>query len=100
REGSTQLTAFEEVGDKLNRTAAACGFRWNAEVRRRYEKAIEIAKRQRKEKKRAMANQQRYSPRPTYSPPLENNQYSVSTSASIGETAQLQQPINSLDDVI
>src|SRR5690606_7205788 len=87
REGSTQLTAFEEVGDKLNRTAAACGFRWNAEVRRRYEKAIEIAKRQRKEKKRAMANQQRYSPRPTYSPPLENNQYSVSTSASIGETA-------------
>ena len=30
REGSTQLNAFEEVGDKLNRTSAACGFRWNA----------------------------------------------------------------------
>ena len=27
REGSTQLNAFEEVGDQLNRTSAACGFR-------------------------------------------------------------------------
>ena len=24
REGSTQLNAFEEVGDRLNRTSAAC----------------------------------------------------------------------------
>lgn len=59
REGSTQLKAFEEVGDQLNRTSAACGFRWNAEVRNRYIQAIDIAKRQRKEKKRAMAGQQR-----------------------------------------
>lgn len=55
REGSTQLNAFEEVGDILNRTAAACGFRWNAEVRKRYESAMELAKRQRKERKRALA---------------------------------------------
>ncbi|SFA69369.1 prespore-specific regulator [Lentibacillus halodurans] len=55
REGSTQLHAFEEVGDKLNRTSAACGFRWNAEVRNKYNDAIELAKRQRKEKKRAAA---------------------------------------------
>jgi prespore-specific regulator len=55
REGSTQLRAFEEVGDRLNRTAAACGFRWNAEIRRKYDKAIEIAKKQRKERKRALA---------------------------------------------
>ncbi|WP_085991815.1 RsfA family transcriptional regulator [Oceanobacillus senegalensis] len=55
REGSTQLNAFEEVGDKLNRTSAACGFRWNAEVRQKYDSAIDLAKRQRKEKKRAMA---------------------------------------------
>jgi len=54
REGSTQLNAFEEVGDKLNRTSAACGFRWNAEIRNKYESAIDLAKRQRKEKKRAM----------------------------------------------
>jgi prespore-specific regulator len=54
REGGTQLAAFEEVGDKLNRTAAACGFRWNAEVRKRYVEAIELAKKQRKERKRAL----------------------------------------------
>ncbi|HLS66859.1 MAG TPA: RsfA family transcriptional regulator [Pseudogracilibacillus sp.] len=57
REGSTQLNAFEEVGDILNRTSAACGFRWNAEVRNKYVEAIELAKRQRKEKKRAEAKQ-------------------------------------------
>ncbi|MFC3883043.1 RsfA family transcriptional regulator [Bacillus songklensis] len=54
REGSTQLAAFDEVGDKLNRTSAACGFRWNAEVRKRYEEAIALAKKQRKERKRAL----------------------------------------------
>lgn len=55
RDGSTQLNAFEEVGDILNRTSAACGFRWNAEVRKKYENAMDLAKRQRKEKKRALA---------------------------------------------
>jgi prespore-specific regulator len=60
REGSTQLNAFDEVGDKLNRTSAACGFRWNAEVRTKYDNAIDLAKRQRKEKKRALAG---HSPR-------------------------------------
>src|SRR5690606_5419511 len=48
--GSTQLNAFEEAGDKLNRTAAACGFRWNAVVRKRYEKELAEAKRERKER--------------------------------------------------
>src|SRR5699024_10495885 len=55
REGSTQLNAFEEVGDALNRTSAACGSRWTAEVRMKYDNAIDLAKRQRKEKKRASA---------------------------------------------
>src|SRR5690625_747793 len=55
REGSTQLKAFEEVGDQLNRTSAACGFRWNAEVRGDYVEAMELAKRQRKERKRSLA---------------------------------------------
>ncbi|SEA95080.1 prespore-specific regulator [Thalassobacillus cyri] len=58
REGSTQLKAFDEVGDALNRTSAACGFRWNAEVRQKYDQAVEIAKKQRKEKKRAEAIEQ------------------------------------------
>ncbi|MBN6185955.1 RsfA family transcriptional regulator [Aneurinibacillus sp. BA2021] len=53
REGSTQLCAFEEVGEKLNRTAAACGFRWNSAVRKRYEDAIQIAKAHRQERKKA-----------------------------------------------
>lgn len=54
REGSTQTAAFEEVGEKLNRTAAACGFRWNSELRKQYIQAIELAKKRRKEKKRAL----------------------------------------------
>lgn len=48
RDGGTQLAAFEEVGQKLSRTAAACGFRWNSYVRKQYKSAIEIAKAQRK----------------------------------------------------
>lgn len=52
REGSTQLCAFEEVGEKLSRTAAACGFRWNSAVRKRYEDAIQIAKAHRQERKK------------------------------------------------
>ncbi|WP_221566155.1 RsfA family transcriptional regulator [Alkalihalobacillus sp. TS-13] len=58
REGSTQLQAFEEVGDKLDRTSAAVGFRWNAIVRKKYEQALKIARRQRKERKRAAASNQ------------------------------------------
>jgi chromosome segregation ATPase len=49
REGETQLAAFEEVGRKLSRTAAACGFRWNSHVRKQYKTGIEVAKKQRKE---------------------------------------------------
>ncbi len=55
RSGSTQIKAFDEVGDALNRTSAACGFRWNAEVRANYEDAVQIAKKQRKELKRSEA---------------------------------------------
>ncbi|MFS0782410.1 RsfA family transcriptional regulator [Bacillus sp. 1P06AnD] len=51
REGSTQLIAFEEVGLKLSRTPAACGFRWNSVVRKQYHSGIELAKKQRKENK-------------------------------------------------
>ncbi|WP_419178077.1 RsfA family transcriptional regulator [Litchfieldia alkalitelluris] len=51
REGSTQLSAFEEVGEKLSRTPAACGFRWNSSIRKKYESAIQLAKKQRKQLK-------------------------------------------------
>jgi prespore-specific regulator len=57
REGSTQLQAFEEVGKQMNRTAAACGFRWNSYVRKQYKSGIELAKKQRKERKGKNADQ-------------------------------------------
>ncbi|MTH54070.1 RsfA family transcriptional regulator [Bacillus mangrovi] len=69
REGSTQLNAFEEVGDKLNRTSAACGFRWNAVVRHQYEKALQLAKKQRKQKMRATGKGQPAKKKLLYAPP-------------------------------
>ncbi|MDG5786462.1 RsfA family transcriptional regulator [Evansella sp. AB-P1] len=57
REGGTQLQAFDEVGDALNRTSAACGFRWNAVVRDKYEDAIKLAKKHRKDRKRKLAQE-------------------------------------------
>jgi len=59
REGSTQLNAFEEAGDELNRTAAACGFRWNAVVRHQYETELKEAKKERKEKLRILGKDYR-----------------------------------------
>jgi prespore-specific regulator len=56
REGGTQLQAFEEVGKKLSRTSAACGFRWNSYVRKQYKSGIEMAKKQRKELKKHVSN--------------------------------------------
>ncbi|WP_158737528.1 RsfA family transcriptional regulator [Alteribacillus sp. YIM 98480] len=57
REGSTQLKAFDETGDMLERTSAACGFRWNAIVRQKFEHKVKEAKRERKMRMRATANQ-------------------------------------------
>ncbi|GAB3799874.1 RsfA family transcriptional regulator [Virgibacillus kimchii] len=48
REGRTQLEAFKEVANKLSRTSAACGFRWNATIRKQYQEAILAAKEDRK----------------------------------------------------
>ena len=69
REGSTQLNAFEEVGDKLNRTSAACGFRWNAVVRHNYDKALSLAKKQRKQRQRILGKEQGGKKRLLYTPP-------------------------------
>ncbi|MFS0644736.1 RsfA family transcriptional regulator [Siminovitchia sp. 179-K 8D1 HS] len=70
REGSTQLNAFEEVGDKLNRTSAACGFRWNAVVRQQYEKALDLAKKQRKQRQRLLGKDQGGKKKLLYQPPV------------------------------
>ncbi|WP_078545426.1 RsfA family transcriptional regulator [Litchfieldia alkalitelluris] len=87
REGGTQLNAFEEVGDRLNRTSAACGFRWNAEVRKNYDQAIAIAKRQRKERKRAIDRARRESTPvvPTNTPIYMEQQQTI-----IEEPAEMQ----------
>jgi len=45
--GSTQLKAFEEASVTLKRTAAACGFNWNAFLRKEYTDQISQAKKKR-----------------------------------------------------
>lgn len=74
REGSTQLNAFEEVGDRLNRTSAACGFRWNAVVRQQYEKALDLAKKQRKQRQRLLGKEQSGKKKLLYQPPVPSLQ--------------------------
>lgn len=51
KEGGTQLRAFQEVGEQLNRTASACGFRFNAVLRHHFVKEIAEAKHERVIKK-------------------------------------------------
>jgi len=58
REGGTQLASFEEVAERLSRTSAACGFRWNSSVRKKYESAIQLAKKARKDAKKKQVSQQ------------------------------------------
>lgn len=42
--GKTQLEAFEVAGERLARTPAACGFRWNSFLRKQYTEEIQDAK--------------------------------------------------------
>ncbi|MEM1504945.1 RsfA family transcriptional regulator [Domibacillus sp. 8LH] len=84
REGSTQLKAFEEVGDTLNRTAAACGFRWNAVIRKQYEKALGLARKQRKQYFRSLQKKERASGIQVI---LEDPSAGENTNAAIGSPA-------------
>ncbi|WHY74317.1 RsfA family transcriptional regulator [Fictibacillus enclensis] len=88
REGSTQLAAFEEVGEKLSRTSAACGFRWNSLIRKRYESAIAIAKRQRKERSKGKSTSE------------ESNDHMVDQAAKQEDYRVAKEKVLSLDDVI
>ena len=90
REGSTQLNAFEEVGDKLNRTSAACGFRWNAVVRHNYEKALQLAKKQRKQRQRILGKDQSGKKKLLYSPPQPSfEDIDTMSSVEIPETIEM-----------
>lgn len=44
RTGGTQLEAFQVAAQQLNRTPAACGFRWNGRLRSIYRKELDKAK--------------------------------------------------------
>lgn len=92
REGSTQLNAFEEVGDKLNRTSAACGFRWNAVVRHRYEKALQLAKKQRKQRQRILGKDQGGKKKLLYNPPVPASEELTEVPLSISEPAAAATP--------
>ncbi|RLL47994.1 RsfA family transcriptional regulator [Oceanobacillus piezotolerans] len=100
REGSTQLNAFEEVGDNLNRTSAACGFRWNAEVRQKYESAIDLAKRQRKEKKRAMVSKTQTFRKPVIALPANFDEEMVKSEEDTAFSIVNAAPSINLDTVI
>lgn len=52
KEGKTQLEAFRDVAEQLSRTFSACGFRWNATLRKSYQSGIQHAKEERKQKNR------------------------------------------------
>lgn len=94
REGSTQLNAFEEVGDKLNRTSAACGFRWNAVVRHKYEKALQLAKKQRKQKQRLLGKDHGGKKKLLYQPPIPTpEELELSTEIATIETGVMDQPV-------
>ncbi|WP_226578454.1 RsfA family transcriptional regulator [Halobacillus litoralis] len=71
REGKTQLEAFQEVAEQLQRTPAACGFRWNATVRKHYQKEIQDAKNSRK------------ATRTFYTPPANADETPMSLDAAI-----------------
>lgn len=93
REGSTQLNAFEEVGDKLDRTSAACGFRWNAVVRHRYEKALQLAKKQRKQRQRILGKDQGGKKKLLYSPPVPTiDDIGIAQTEIMETSAELTQP--------
>ncbi|MFS0855206.1 RsfA family transcriptional regulator [Paenibacillus taichungensis] len=51
--GETQLKAFYDVGLELDRTAAACGFRWNSYLRHKYNEEIIEAKHRKLNNKRS-----------------------------------------------
>ena len=96
REGSTQLNAFEEVGDKLNRTSAACGFRWNAVVRHRYEKALQLAKKQRKQRQRVLGKDQGGKKKLLYNPPVPATD-EIETLAPLHVEMPMETTINMLE---
>lgn len=95
REGSTQLSAFEEVGERIGRTSAACGFRWNSFVRKQYEEAIQIAKQQR-HKRNYMKKQVASLPQVSSVAVYETEERNVKAEPSLEETLSIDAVIRFL----
>ncbi|GAF14615.1 prespore specific transcriptional activator RsfA [Bacillus sp. JCM 19045] len=93
REGSTQLAAFEEVAEALVRTSAACGFRWNSTIRKKYEAEVNLAKKKRTAIKREKSKAQVV--REPLTQPLEPIQ---ENHAAAEQVSSLE--MTNLDDVI
>lgn len=74
RTGSTQLKAFEEVGEKLSKTAAACGFRWNSYVRKNHKEEIEQAKKDKTKQNKKNDNKSQAPVEETPAPAAEQTQ--------------------------
>ncbi|MGE7650522.1 phage antirepressor KilAC domain-containing protein [Peribacillus frigoritolerans] len=51
RYGKTQLQAFEDAGEVLDRSASACGFRWNSCLRNQFQEEVRLARRERRHQK-------------------------------------------------
>lgn len=103
REGSTQLNAFEEVGDKLDRTSAACGFRWNAVVRHQYEKALQLAKKQRKQRQRMLGKEQSGKKKLLYKPPVptvSDMEAAVSMTNLVTDQAEVMEEMNMTESLL
>lgn len=92
-ENSTQLEAFKEVGEQLERTAGACGFRWNLYVRKKYSSQIQQAKQKRRQEKRKESKNISNSSRNKGKEILENIQHNLeSLQGPLGHQENKQDP--------
>lgn len=83
QEGRTQLEAFKEVAEKLSRTSAACGFRWNAKIRKQCQEEVKAAK----DKRKAGLKQQL-----TYSTAEASPMHSIDTAIQLLEKMRIDIP--------
>ncbi|MDC3412820.1 RsfA family transcriptional regulator [Aquibacillus sp. 3ASR75-11] len=97
REGKTQLEAFKEVAKKLSRTSAACGFRWNATIRKQYQKAVQLAKQERKQGEKQLLEDTTHAPKETHTEhnPLET---AISLLEQMKIDSSSSKPMNSNED--
>lgn len=85
RTGSTQLKAFEQAGNELGRTSAACGYRWNGVLRKDRRADIESAKQARKAAQKASSSST------VHEPQQEISAVTVSSADSMKEVIQFLQ---------